>query len=431
MFKFNTICLLLLLTGLSFCTEKKQNDENAQKENKQEQAKNQKDKNKENDNQKENENTTEANENELKSPRKVSEGKTDRKFNDLAKLIAGMPADEGSVYEKIHESPEFKNYANFANAQWKNILDSKRPKLIKWRDEELKEVTQAGGRLFYPFSGPDFLHAGTFFPEVSEIVMIGLEPIGTLPDMDKISKQSLGGYFNGIQRSLASVLQYSFFQTISMGSDFTGRVVSSIDGTLPVIMLFMARTNHKVLYYEKMALNEEGKLVPTEGYQGNAQTYYATRIDFQRGDKPEERKSLYYFSVNLCNDAYEGKKGLNDHKPLLTYLQNLKFTDVYIKSASYLMYKPVFSTIKEIVLKGAKYILKDDSGMYFNNFTDGKWDVTLFGRYAGPIPLFGNYYQKDMAAAYANKQFPIRPLPFGIGYQFAEGNSNLMLAKKK
>lgn len=424
MFKLNTLCLFLLLFTFTFCTEKK--EDNKKEDNKKENTKDKKE-NTENSNVK----SEEENGNELKKIRKITEGKSDRKFNDLAKLIAGMPADEGSVYEKIHQSPEFKNYANFADAQWKNILDTKRPKLIKWRDEELKEVTQAGGRLFYPFSGPDFLHAGTFFPEVSEIVMIGLEPIGTLPDMEKISKQSLGGYFNGIQRSLASVLQYSFFQTISMGSDFTGRVVSSIDGTLPVIMLFMARTNHKVLNYEKMALNEEGKLVPAEGYQGNPQTYYATRIDFQRGDKPDELKSLYYFSVNLCNDAYEGKKGLNEHKPLLTYLQKLQFTDVYIKSASYLMYKPVFSTIKDIVLKGAKYILKDDSGMYFNNFVDGKWDITLFGRYAGPIPLFSNYYQRDMAAAYTNKQYPIRPLPFGIGYQFAEGNSNLMLAKKK
>ncbi|TAE74628.1 MAG: hypothetical protein EAZ85_04215 [Bacteroidetes bacterium] len=428
MLKFNILWIFFLLFGLTFCTEKKQENNADNKDNNSKELNKSK---KEDEKNTQNVEKNTENGNELKKPRKVSEGKTDRKFNDLAKLIAGMPADEGSVYASIHESPEFKNYAGYADGQWKNILETKRPKLIKWREEELKEVTEAGGRLFYPFSGPDFLHAGTFFPEVSEIVMIGLEPIGTMPDMDKIAKQSLGGYFNGIQRSLASVLQYSFFQTISMGSDFTGRVVSSIDGTLPVIMLFMARTNHKVLDYEKMALNEEGKLVPAEGYQGNAQTYYATRIDFQRGDKPEERKSLYYFSVNLCNDAYEGKKGLNEHKPLLTYLQNLKFTDVYIKSASYLMYKPVFSTIKDIVLNGAKYVLKDDSGMYFNNFVNDKWDITLFGRYAGPIPLFGNYYQRDMAAAYTNKQYPVKPLPFGIGYQFAEGNSNLMLAKKK
>lgn len=428
MFKSKLVFIVFLCSILTFCETKKENDNQAKnKDNKENTEKGQNNDNKQT---KEENSQVASNSNELKKPRKVSEGKTDRKFNDLAKLIAGIPADEGSVYAKFHETNEFKSYANFANAQWKGILENKLPKLIKWREEELKEVTQAGGRLFYPFSGPDFLHAGTFFPEASEIVMIGLEPIGTFPDMDKIAKQSLAGYFNGIQRSLASVLQYSFFQTIHMGADLTGRV-SAVDGTLPVIMLFMARTNHKVLYYEKMALNEEGKLVPAEGYQGNKDTYYATRIDFQRADKPEERKSLYYFSVNLSNGAYDGKKGLDEHKPLNTYLKNLKFTSVYIKSASYLMYKPAFSTIKEIILNGAKYVLKDDSGMYFNNFTDGKWDITLFGRYAGPIPLFANYYQRDMAAAYTNKQYPVRPLPFGIGYQFAKGNSNLMLAKKK
>jgi len=34
-----------------------------------------------------------------------------------------------------------------------------------------------------------------------------------------------------------------------------------------------------------------------------------------------------------------------------------------------------------------------------------------------------------MREAYRNKE-NVKPLPFGIGYQFREGSSNLMLAKK-
>jgi hypothetical protein len=47
----------------------------------------------------------------------------------------------------------------------------------------------------------------------------------------------------------------------------------------------------------------------------------------------------------------------------------------------------------------------------------------------GPISLFRNRYQTAMRDAYKNKE-NVKPLPFGIGYQFREGCSNLMLAKK-
>jgi hypothetical protein len=403
---FVGVCAFSILLVLSFCGNQ--------------------DKNKDNTNTKITENLTTKND-----KNKINEGKTDRKYNDIARFIAGLPAEEGSMYQELCKKKEWINYAKNADAQWKNILENKRPKLVKWRNEELQEVNTQAGTLFYPFSGPDFLHAGTFFPEMDKIVMIGLEPLGTLPDIEKISKQNLAAYFNGVQRTLVTVLQYSFFKTLDMQVDLTGRVVSTIDGTLPIIMLFMARTDHKVLFYEKMALTKEGTLVPASEYKGDKSTYYATKIDYQRADKPEERKTLYYFSVNLSNDYYEGKGGLNQRKDLKTFLETLDFKTVYLKSASYLMYKPYFSVIKNIILNQTHYLLQDDSGMAFSNFTNGKWDLTLFGKYVGPISLFANYWQQDMNLAYKNKKYKIRPLPFGIGYQFKEGTSNLILAKKK
>ena len=58
-----------------------------------------------------------------------------------------------------------------------------------------------------------------------------------------------------------------------------------------------------------------------------------------------------------------------------------------------------------------------------------KWDITLFGSYYAPIPLFRNRVQIDLRQAY--KDGNVKPLPFGIGYQYRKGTSNLMLAAKK
>lgn len=356
---------------------------------------------------------------------------TDRKFNDIARMIAGLQPEEGSTMAKYCEDASWKQYAQAIDAQWKAVNKQKLPKMIEWGKQELKEPNAEKGTLFYPFSGADFFYAAVFFPEAEETVMMGLEPIGNMPDMEKISKISLSGYFGGIRRSLATILQYSFFKTNDMAVDFTGRVYKDLDGTLPTLLFFMARTDHKILFYEKIAIDPNGQLVKAEELKDAPKgTYYGTKIDYQRNDKPEERKTVYYFSVNLGNDAYDGKGGLKERKDLSKFIDGLNVTATYLKSASYLMYKPYFDEIKKLILKKSKYVLQDDSGMPVNNFQDGKWDLTFFGVYAGPIALFGNYYQNDMKKAYQVKE-QVRPLPFGIGYQFREGSSNLMLAKKK
>lgn len=359
---------------------------------------------------------------------------TDRAFNDMGRFIAGLPSEEGSKMSAYEKDPTWQNYVASANNQWAGI-NKKFEVMTKWRDEELKATTKAGGLLFYPFSGPDFLHAAAFFPTVEEVVMIGLEPIGSLPDFEKISKKGMGGYFNGIQRGLFSILGLSFFQTNDMANDYTGRVNTDVDGTLPALMLFVERTGHKILYYEKVAIAADGKLIPaTEIKVADPKkdtTYYGTRIDYQAPNS-DKRRSLYYFGLNLSNDRYMGLGGLNQRSDLLNYLKSLNITSTYLKSASFLMYKPYFSIIRDLILEKAKFVLQDDSGMAFENFTKGgKWDITLFGVYAGPIPLFSNYWQNDIAQAYKQGTYPVRPLPFGIGYQYRQGSSNLMLATKK
>jgi hypothetical protein len=360
---------------------------------------------------------------------------TDRKFNDIARFIAGLPTEEGSELVKLGETPAWKQYAQSVDAQWKNINDRKLPKMLTWAKEELKAVNDQKGTLFYPFSGADFQHAAIFFPEAEETVMIGLEPIGKMPEFEKINqKGSLGAYFNGIRRSLVTIMEYSFFKTNDMAVDFTGRVTYDIDGTLPVILLFMARSNHRILFYERVAINQEGKIVKPEDIvlpKGEKNyTYYGTKITYRREDKPDEVKNLYYFGVNLSNDAYMGQGGLNQRKDLMKYLESLPIHATYLKSASYLMYKDFFSKIREVILNKSKYVLQDDSGMALKNFLNDKWGLTFYGRYAGPISLFANYWQNDMKKAFEKKE-QVRPLPFGIGYQFREGSSNLMLAKKK
>ena len=367
---------------------------------------------------------------EEKPKKKVIEA--DRQYNDIARFIAGMPTEEGSALQEQSKTANWKQYAQATESQWATINQSKTPKMIAWAGEELKEINQKGGTLFYPFGGADFLHAATFFPEFDQVVMMGLEPIGNMPDFDKIAKKgTLPAYLNSIRISLVTILQYSFFRTIDMANDFTGRVAQDVDGTLPVLLLFMERTNHRIINYEKVAISPEGKIIKaSDSKEKNA--YIGTKIIYRREANPDEAKTLYYFSANLSNDPFGNLAGFNNRKDLKAFIEGLDITATYLKSASYLMYNGSFFGVRDLILDKSKYVLQDDSGMPLINFSKSKhkWDLTFYGVYAGPISLFSNRWQQDMKVAYTKKE-QVRPLPFGIGYQYREGSSNLMLAKKQ
>lgn len=382
--------------------------------------------------------TTSNEQEEVEAPEVEPERPTDRTYNDLARFLAGLPGEDGSTYKAYESNPGWQQYSQNADITWGQVFDNKIATMNTWRDSSLAEMNEAQGLLFYPFSGPDFLHASIFFPEVNDIVMVGLEPIGSIPDFEKISESSMTGYFNGIRQSLYNILQFSFFRTISMANDFTGKVVKDIDGTLPNIMLFMARTNHRVLYYEKVGINPEGKLVPADQIQipegAKDTTIYGSRIDFQRLGHPEERKTLCYFQMNLDNNPYFSRSGfqssgLNSRTDVYTYLQNLDISSTYLKSASYLMYRENFEKVRNIILNNSEYVLQDDSGMPLKYFDRDTWDLTFYGSYYAPIPLFKVRYQADLRTVYQDKQ-NVQALPFGIGYQYRVGTSNLMKAVK-
>ena len=154
----------------------------------------------------------------------------DAKFNDLSNLVAGVEGGSESSLSSIEAKSTWQSYKTSMDGLWKKT-NEKLPIMRKWSESEMGEANEGGGTLFYPFSGPDFLHADVFFPEYENIVMIGLEPIGTYPDM--IQKSAEGKdqvYLNGVRRSMHMILGKSFFRTIAMADDFNGWTnISSID----------------------------------------------------------------------------------------------------------------------------------------------------------------------------------------------------------
>ena len=119
------------------------------------------------------------------------------------------------------------------------------------------------------------------------------------------------------------------------------------------------------------------------------------------------KQTLYYFSTNLTDGSF-ARSGFS------AFLARLGPADSLIKSASYLLHKPHLAAVRKLLLNNSAIILQDDSGIPLAYFEATKWRLQPFGRYAGPIALFTNFYQPRMAELFQSAS----PLEFGIGYQW-------------
>jgi hypothetical protein len=336
-------------------------------------------------------------------------------YNDYALFIAGLSNPEGAL-AAYEDQPAWVRHAKFFDHNWERFTRGRLAPMREWAAKELGSVTAA--TVFYPFSGPDFVNVFALFPRAKTYLLIALEPVGEMPDFAARNEQN---FFPSLQRSLYDLLHLDFFITNKMKSSL-GK--SELKGTLPVLMFFLAREQARVLDVQYWVMKPDGAIAesPALGPGDRPTGIPGVRIVFTSPGSAENQ-TLYYFQFNLRNDS------LAHNQHFVSFLKSFGPMTSFTKAASYLMYKPHFSAIREFILDQSLYVLQGDSGIPLRYFDPAGWDLRFYGTYAGPIPLFSNCYQADMANIY--RRGDIQPLPFGIDYRHRARTSNLMFASKK
>jgi hypothetical protein len=333
-------------------------------------------------------------------------------LDDTARFIAGLQPSDGSPLKTYTNDAYWKQYSTSFNEAWDGLEKRQLSKIRPLVSRDFKNPQQT---LFYFFSGPDYLYADAFFPSATTYVMAGLEPPGEVPNLRKYSRGEIGGALRDLRSSLSSVLSYSFFQTKFMRVDFSR---TRLNGTLPVLMTFLARSDKTIYNIELFDLASDGTLHPPED-QIAKPTGKGVKIIF--GDASVGKKStLYYFSTDLSNG------GIKD-SGFLTFCNTFGKGDSFIKSASYLMHNDNFSTVRDYLLEHSASLLEDDSGIPVRFFAKG-WQLRPYGRYAGPISLFGGQYQSRLTEVFARGK--TTPIDFSLGYRWRPSESNMLLAVK-
>lgn len=306
-------------------------------------------------------------------------------------------------------SSEWHDYEQWIDGRWGYMNRVRLSAMHSWSSSALGGLPSS--TVFYPFSGPDVLYVDTLFPNSKILLMAGLEPVGTMPDLAQLQADGkLGAYLGQVKTSLFTILAASFFKTKDMKNDFNNEMVN---GLLPAIIVFVAHAGYSIDSIDYVTLARDGtvhKRGETSGAPG-VQVIY------------DDGRALLYFQTDLGND------GLHDNPGYIKLMQRLSPGTTYLKAASYLLYEDYFSTMRNAILNDSGAVVEDDSGIPFRDFNLKEWEVIPYGNYTGPIPLFKEHYQQDLADYYART--PHDPLPFGSGYKYVSTVSSLLVAKKK
>jgi hypothetical protein len=333
--------------------------------------------------------------------------------DDNARYLAGLPPAPDSPLAALANDPRWQRHARYFDALFER---EDATTLSKVRDFAREHLTEKHDTMLYMFSGPDFLYATSFFPNASTYVLAGLEPAGDVSQLTALKRPTLDYTLQNIERSIGTLMNYSFFITHNMRTQLNA---GPVYGTLPILYVFLARTGKTVHDVTFVDLDSDGNIQTwneTGGKRGRSAAS-GVRIVFSAGNGPWQ--TLYYFSTNLA-DGGVARSGF------LTFCARLGTADSFIKSASYLLHGGGFSKVRGFLLEHSATILQDDSGIPLVYFDQKKWRLQPLGRYAGPLSIFARAYQPRMAELFRKAA----PLDFGLGYRWRRNESNLLLAQK-
>ena len=334
----------------------------------------------------------------------------------LGYLISGQ---ERSYFDTIIEIEDnfWKDFSENINKDYEEINNKRLQKMATWSSTSFIDTDIDTTLVFYPFSGPDFLHANFLYPNANEYILLALEKVGEVPNLRLLDQEQTEEYLENINMFLRDIYLRSYFITKHMKIDIEKQ--NKVPGVLSSLYWFLSRTNHQIVRLERVTIDKDANVVIKEKSTG----LDGVRFHFIKEGETKVKK-LTYFACDISDDGFE-----EDNPELLSYLLKMRSCNTFVKSASYLMHYRSFSTIRDIILSHSLTIFQDDTGIPYKYFSDSDWNIRCFGTYVKPIPDFEkNYdilYQKDLARRYNQGS---ERLPFSLGYHWRDASEqNQML----
>ena len=353
--------------------------------------------------------------------------KFNKKLTDIANFIALNNLSD-SLNNIVSNNKELNELKIETDTNYNIILKERLNKMENWNMAEYIGDMSVKLPVFYPFSGPDFIHVNYLYPNSDTFILTKKKKIGKLPDFESLSTKSSEKYLQDINFFMRDIYLRGYFITKRMKVDLKE---TSMNGLIGSLYWFISRTNHKIVSQKFVTIDANGEMIDETNVSNGWLKDDHDGVAFELIDKNGKKKNLIYFSADISNE------GLTDKNPeLKKYLDKMEASNTFVKSASYLMHYRSFSMIRDIVLDRSYSFFQDDTGVPYKYFNNDNWTTSLFGRYVNPIKDFESTMsiitQEDLRNAYDDNSLNKGYLPFSLGYHWRNRkNQNQQFSVKK
>ncbi len=309
-----------------------------------------------------------------------------------------------------------------------------KPFLAALRPKDLPDT------VVYPFGGGDLLAALTTYPDARRITTLSLELAGDPRRIMKMDNQQLDDSLTVVDRHIGWLLAAndSTSETLmsSQQGDLPGQlsyflVALAVHGFEPVdLRYFRIEPDGSLHYYtaEEVAAMENRIAAARHGKWTSpdfSEAFANSELTFRpiKGDGP--LRIHRHIGANLRNDS------LRKDGPVLCYLQSQGRVAAMTKAASYCLWNPLFSRIRDYLLNNMVFMISDGTGIPPDEARKAGFVLITYGSFQGAM-CFDDCPSDDV-----NDQFkdlwasePQRKLNFRYGYVDAKGSAHLLVTRR-
>ena len=95
----------------------------------------------------------------------------DTLLDNAARFIAGLPQEDSTSFTNLEKDRYWQEYKVSMDTNWNKMYRDRLGKIKGWEESTFSSAINDTLQVFYPFSGPDFLHAYYLYPHAKEYIM--------------------------------------------------------------------------------------------------------------------------------------------------------------------------------------------------------------------------------------------------------------------
>ena len=323
-----------------------------------------------------------------------------------------------------------KNFRDIAAPFFRDLLQGKYPQTI-----------------VYPFGGGDLSTLLVVYPDATEYTTLSLEgmgdprpimALGGPADKDAAARgRRLAGALARVRQLVTPSLGWAWNTTIQLSID-SSETGLGLPGILTLALIALEANGYEPLEVRFFELGARGAIDYLDQAEVDAWDAAAVRpakrkathsvqegafnnieIVFRRkGDPGAPRKTFRHITGDLSDG------GLAKRSAPLDHLAQKRDIAAMTKAASYLLWRPDFSKVRDYLLGSMKHMISDDTGIPPRYARPAGFATDVWGTYTGPFFAWARGpVANEMVQLFRGNR---RPQPFRFGYYDAAKRPVLM-----